>query len=98
MGANLLCPQLYKELKNKGNIHVNSFHRALVSSSNLFSKGEQIMSHIENSERKLIQDNQGNCYAVNVKFLGKSSFIKKIIGNRKIEKMDAVLVPDSKED
>jgi hypothetical protein len=52
------------------------------------------MSHIFDSNRRLVKDDDGYCYAVDVKYLGKQNLIKKLVGERKIEKLIDVFKPD----
>jgi ATP-dependent protease HslVU (ClpYQ) peptidase subunit len=94
IGVNLLLPELYNNLRGKDVIHVNQSHRNIVANTNLFTLGEALMSHIFDSNRRLVKDEDGYCYAVNVKYLGKQNLIKKLVGERKIEKLSDVVKPD----
>lgn len=94
IGVNLLCPALYKQLKNKKQIHFNQANRKLVSEMQLFTRGEHLMGLIDKTNRRIIVDESGNCYSVDINYLGKASFIKKLIGEKKIEKMQNAFKPD----
>jgi hypothetical protein len=59
-----------------------------------FTNITALMSHIFDSNRRLVKDDDGYCYAVDVKYLGKQNLIKKLVGERKIEKLIDVFKPD----
>jgi len=94
IGVNLLLPELYKNLISKDIIHINQSHRNIVTNTDLFTLGEALMSHIFDSNRRLVKDEDGYCFAVDVKYLGKQNLIKKLVGDRKIEKISDVFKPD----
>jgi hypothetical protein len=91
IGTNLICPNLYSQMKGKSILIFNQGHRRLVAETTLFSMGESIMSQIQNAEREMVVDEYGNCYSIDVKYLGKASFIRKISGGRKIETLQSIL-------
>lgn len=95
IGANMLCSSLHKQLVSKKQIHFNQAHRKLVSEMHLFTRGEHLMGLINKTNRRIIEDESGNCYAVDIKYLGKSSFIKKLIGEKKIVKLQTAFKPDN---
>ena len=95
IGVNLLLPELYKNLSSKEIIHVNQSHRNIVANTDLFTLGEALMSHILNSNRRLVVDEDKNCYAVEFKYLGKQNLIKKLLGDRKLERLADVFKPDT---
>ncbi len=97
LGTSLLCPRLYNQVKGKKLLFFNQGHRKIVAETRLFTIGECIMNHIKDPKRKLVIDDAGNCYSIDVKFLGKAFFVKKIIGDRKIGKPNSMLVPDQQD-
>ncbi len=94
MGANLLCPQVYNAFKRKQQKHINVSHRNDVKSVILFSIGENIMTSITNLDKRIVKDENGDCYAVEVTYLGKAKLVGKIVGERKLEKLTAVFKPE----
>lgn len=94
IGINLLLPELYHNLSSKDVIHVNQSHRNILAKTNLFTLGEALMSNIFDSNRRLVKDEDGYCFAVDVKYLGKQDLIKKLVGDRKIEKLSDVFKSD----
>jgi hypothetical protein len=94
LGTNLLCPRLYNQVKGKKLLLFNQGHRKIVAETRLFTIGECIMNHIKNPNRKLVIDDAGNCFSIDVKYLGKVNFVKQILGGRKLEKINAVFVPE----
>jgi hypothetical protein len=95
IGVNLILPELYKNLSSKDIIHVNQSHRNIVASTDLFSFGEALMNYITDTKKRLVVDDDKNCYAVDLKYLGKQNLIKKLVGERKIEKLSDVFKPDT---
>jgi hypothetical protein len=94
IGVNLILPELYKNLSSKDIIHVNQSHRNIVASTDLFSFGEALMNYITDTKKRLVVDDDKNCYAVDLKYLGKQNLIKKLVGERKIEKLSDVFKQD----
>ncbi len=94
IGVNLLLPALYNNLRGKDIIHVNQSHRNIIANADLFSFGEALMNHITDTKKRLVVDDDKNCYAVDLKYLGKQNLIKKLVGERKIEKLSDVFKPD----
>jgi hypothetical protein len=95
IGVNLLLPELYNNLRVKNVIHVNQSHRNIVANTDLFTLGEALMNHITDTKKRLVVDEDKNCYAVELKYLGKQNLIKKLVGDRKLERLTDVFTPDT---
>jgi hypothetical protein len=66
-----------------------------VASTDLFTLGEALMNHIADTKKRLVVDVDKNCYAVELKYLGKQNLIKKLVGDRKLERLSDVFKPDT---
>jgi hypothetical protein len=94
IGANLLLPELYNNLRSKDVIYVNQSHRNMVANIDLFTLGEALMNRITDTTKRLVVDEDKNCYAVELKYLGNQNLIKKLVGDRKLERLVDVFKPD----